>query len=250
MHQESLTYTCGDMLCKGHLVFDESLKTKRPAIVIAHAWRGQDNFARQKAEELAKLGYVAFAADLYGDGIEVKTNEEAQALMLPLFINRQLLRDRILSAFETVAQLAYVDKDRIGAIGFCFGGLTVIELLRSGANVRGVVSFHGVLGNSIGNIKANIIPPKKPIKGSLLILHGHQDPLVSKEDIASIQSEFTQLDVDWQMHIYGHTVHAFTNPELADFKQGLAYNELANQRSWQAMRLFFDEIFGEKHNTK
>jgi dienelactone hydrolase len=243
MHQETLTYTCGDILCKGHLAFDERAAAKRPAVIIAHAWHGQDDFARQKALELAKLGYIAFAADLYGNGIEVKTNEEAQALMLPLFINRQLLRDRIVSAFNAAAKLDFVDKKRMGAIGFCFGGLTVIELLRAGANVRGVVSFHGVLGDSREDIKAHTVPPVEPIKGSLLILHGHQDPLVSKEDIASIQSEFTQLGVDWQMHIYGHSVHAFTNPEVSDFKGGLAYNKLASQRSWQAMRQFFNEIF-------
>lgn len=243
MHHEKVAYHCGETACQGVLFYEEPLTSPRPAVIVAHAWRGQDNFARQKAQELAKLGYIAFAADIYGGGIEVNTDEKAQALMMPLFINRRLLRERIVAAFETVANLAYVDKGKIGAIGFCFGGLTVIELLRSGAPVRGVVSFHGVLGNTLRSNTAATQPPAKDIRGSLLILHGHQDPLVSQADILSIQSEFTQLGVDWQMHIYGHTVHAFTNPDVSDFKSGMAYNKLAAQRSWEAMRNFFHAIF-------
>lgn len=246
MHQETINYSSGETSCKGFLAYEDSGLPKKPAVIISPAFRGLDDFARNKAKELAKLGYVAFAADIYGNGLEVKSNEEAEALMMPLFINRQLLRERIISAFNTVSALSLVDKDKIGAIGFCFGGLTVIELLRSGAPVRGVVSFHGVLGNSLKNNKANTVPPAAGIKGSLLILHGNLDPLVSQEDILAIQSEFTNLKVDWQMHIYGHTVHAFTNPVVADFKGGMAFNELANLRSWRSMQNFFEEIFKRK----
>jgi dienelactone hydrolase len=243
MQQTAITYKCGETPCRGVLVHDENITTPRPAVIVAHAWRGQDDFARHKAVDLAKLGYIAFAADIYGQGIEVKTDEEAQALMLPLFMNRQLLRERIVSAYDTVSNLPYVDKGKIGAIGFCFGGLTVIELLRSGRPARGVVSFHGVLGNTLKSAIANTQPPAKSISGSLLILHGNLDPLVSQNDILAIQSEFTQLGVDWQMHIYGHTVHAFTNPEVSDFKNGMAYDKLADRRSWKAMCNFFQEIF-------
>ena len=243
MHQETVTYPCEGTSCKGYLVYDTSSTAKRPAILIVPAFRGLDDFVRKKTHELAEAGYAAFAADLYGNGLEVKTNEEAQALMMPLFINRQLLRHRITSAFDALAKMPFVDTNKIGAIGFCFGGLTVIELLRSGAGVRGVVSFHGALGDTLWGIKADVVPPAKDIKGSLLILHGNQDPIVSLDDILSIQSEFTKAGVDWQMNIYGHTVHAFTNPQVSDFKGGYAFNELANRRSWQAMHCFFDEIF-------
>jgi dienelactone hydrolase len=242
MQEEIIHYKQGKDTFQGYLVYDPEIKTPRPAILVAHAWRGQDDFAKSKAIELAKQGYLAFVADVYGNGVHVKTNEEAQALMLPLFIHRKLLRDRICAAYETVAKHKLVDPHKIGAIGFCFGGLTVIELLRSGVNLRGVVSFHGLLGDTLGENKAIIAPISNDIKGAILILHGHDDPLVSSTDIKAIQKELTDAKVDWQMHIYGHAVHAFTNPEALDVSSGMAYNAKANRRSWQTMRDFFKEI--------
>lgn len=242
MEKEILKYSCGETVCKGWLVHNEIVKEPRPAILIAPAWRGLDNFAKNKAEELARLGYVAFAADIYGGGKHVDSDEEAAKLMQPLFCNRALLRERICGAYETLIKQRLVDKKRVGAIGFCFGGLTVIELLRSGTPVRGVASFHGVLGNSLGDLQAELAPNAEKIKGSLLILHGADDPLVSSGDIAQIQQEFNAAKVDWQMNIYGHTVHAFTNPDVRDPTKGLAFNEKANHRSWIAMKNFFDEV--------
>lgn len=242
MREEIIHYKQGNDNFQGYLVYDPSIKAKRPAIIIAHAWMGQDGFAKSKAFELARLGYLAFAADVYGNGIHVNTTQEAQALMLPLFINRKLLRDRICAAYETITQHHLADPNKIGAIGFCFGGLTVIELLRSGVNLRAGVSFHGLLGNTLHEHQALVVPTSSHISGSLLILHGHDDPLVSSADIQSIQQELTKAKVDWQMHIYGHTVHAFTNPEAADLSSGMAYNAKANHRSWQSMRDFFKEI--------
>lgn len=245
MQQETIEYICGDTLLKGFLAYDPTLNIKRPAVIVAHAWKGQDDFARNKAIALAEIGYVGFAADVYGNGISVHTDDEAQALMLPLFLNRQLLRDRINAAFDLVKEFPIVDPSQIGAIGFCFGGLTVIELLRSGADVRGVVSFHGVLGNTVANQRATCPPNAEKMDSSILILHGNDDPLVTPEDIRSLQKELTEAGVDWQMNIYGHAVHAFTNPELQDVKTGLAFDIKANYRSWIAMSTFFDEIFIE-----
>lgn len=243
MEREKITYKCGDVTCKGYFVYNEIVKEPRPGILIVHAWQGLDDFAKEKTEELAKLGYVAFAADIFGEGKTASNNEEAAQLMMPFFLNRNLLRERINAALEAFTKLNLVDKKRIGAIGFCFGGLTVIELLRSGANVKGCVSFHGVLGNTMGGQTATVEPNAEKIKGSLLILHGHDDPLVSKEDISNIQKEFTEADVDWQMHVYGHAVHAFTNPKVKDPSTGLAFNEKANERAWQSMKNFFQSIF-------
>jgi len=242
MERETLKYSCGETTCKGVLVYNEIVKEPRPAIIIAPAWRGLDNFAKKKAEELARLGYVAFAADIYGEGKNVESDEEAAKLMQPLFCDRALLRERICGAYEALIKHRLVDKKRIGAIGFCFGGLTVIELLRSGTPVRGVVSFHGVLGNTLGEHHATLASNAEKIKGSLLILHGADDPLVSSEDIVQIQQEFNTAKVDWQMDIYSHTVHAFTNPDVKDTAKGLAFNERANDRSWIAMKNFFDEV--------
>lgn len=243
MERLTVTYKCGETTCKGYYVYNEIVKEPRPAILIAHAWRGLDDFAKEKAEELAKLGYVAFAADLYGEGKTANTDEQAAALMLPLFLDRSLLRERIGAAYDVLSKQRLADKKKIGAIGFCFGGLTVIELLRSGLPVKGVVSFHGVLGNAMGDAVAKVEFNADLIKGSLLILHGHDDPLVSAKDIADIQKEFTTAGVDWQMHIYGHTVHAFTNPKVKNVETGLAFNKTANDRAWQSMRNFFESLF-------
>lgn len=228
---------------RGYLAYDETDASHRPAVIIAHAWKGQDDFARDKAEFLAELGYVGFAADLYGDGISVETNDEAGAMMAPLFIDRNTLRNRIVAAYNTVAEHERVDAERMGAMGFCFGGLTVIELQRSGVNLKGVVSFHGLLGDTLGDIKAQTVPSADKLYGSLLILHGYRDPLVSKEDIDNAQKEFSKADIDWQMHIYGDASHAFTNPNANEPDSGLLYHQKTEQRSLLTMRNFFSEVF-------
>lgn len=242
VHTEIITYSCGDRTFKGYLAMPKTTQ-KAPGIIIAHAWMGQDEFARKKAIALAELGYAAFAADLYGDGKTAKTSDEALELMMPLFLDRHLLQQRMIAAYETLKTNPLVDKERIGAIGFCFGGLAAIELFRSGAFVRGVASFHAVLGSKLGNQQATVLPISKEIQGKILILHGHDDPLVSKEDIESIQNELTQAKIDWQMIIYGRTSHAFTNPEAHETSLGLIYNASAEKRSWQSMRNFFEEVF-------
>ncbi len=245
MKQEFVSYQIENKIFKGYWAFPKGEVTqRRPAILIAHAWRGQDQFVRQKAEALAELGYIAFAVDLYGDGKFATSDDEAHHLMEPLFQDRALLQKRILAAYDVVRQHSAVDPSKIGAIGFCFGGLTVIELLRSGADVKAVVSFHGVLGNQRGDLRAKTVPIAKSIKGSLLILHGYEDPLVSQQDIANMQKELSDAKVDWQMNIYSHTSHAFTNPDAHDKEKGLMYQALSSERAWWAMIHFFSERFG------
>jgi dienelactone hydrolase len=247
MKHEKITYQIDGKAYHGYWAFptgEDPTVQRRPAIIVAHAWMGQDQFARHKAEALAELGYMGFAADVYGEGRTASSPEEAQRLMMALFQDRALLQKRICAAFDVVRQHPGVDHSRVGAIGFCFGGLTVIELLRSGADVKGVVSFHGVLGNKIGNREAKTVPIAKSIKGSLLILHGYEDPLVSLEDITNMQRELNDAKVDWQMNIYGHTSHAFTNPEAHDKEHGLVFQPLSSERAWWSMIHFFCERFG------
>lgn len=240
MNEEIITYQAGNLSCKGFLATPDNGQ-KCPGILVAHAWRGQDDFARQKARELAQMGYVALVVDVYGNGICV-SNEEAPAMMQPLFLDRALLQERILAGFDALAKDPRVDASRIGAIGFCFGGLTVIELLRTGASVKGVVSFHGVLGDGAGANQAKPGIRAKKINGSILILHGHNDPLVNADDIANIQKELTEAGADWQMNIFGHTAHAFMNPVAQDHAHGMIYNEKTAKRAWQDMIEFFKEI--------
>lgn len=244
MRQQTESYKIDNQTFKGHWAFPEGEPYKRPAILVAHAWMGQDHFARHKAEELAKLGYIAFAADVYGEGKTASSGEEAKNLMLPLFQDRALLQKRILGAFEVVKNHPDVDPNNIGGIGFCFGGMTILELFKSGVDLKGVVTFHAVLGTQMGEFKAKTIPIAKGIKGSLLVLHGQEDPLVSQEDIQNFQKSFTEANVDWQMNIYSHTSHAFMNPEAHDIKGGLVYQPRTCERAWWAMIHFFSERFG------
>lgn len=247
MKHEKVSYEIDGQSYSGYWAFpagDEIADERRPAIIVAHAWMGQDHFALRKAEELAALGYIGFAADLYGDGKNAAGADEAWRLMMPLFEDRLLLQKRIRKAFDVVSGNPRVDPGKIGIIGFCFGGLMAIELLRSGAPVKGAVSFHGVLGNAIGECAAKRAPIANGIKGSLLMLHGVDDPLVSVDDILGLQRELSEAEVDWQMNIYSHTSHAFTNPQAHDTKNGLIYNSKSSDRAWWAMIHFFSECFG------
>lgn len=243
MLTEVIHYRHAGLEFKGYLAKPSQQTKKLPAIIVAHAWFGQDEFARKKAEALAALGYVAFAADLYGNGVTARNSEEALKLMLPLFLDRKLLRERMNAALEALKKQSCVDQEAIGAIGFCFGGLSVIEFMRSGAHVKGIVSFHGLLGNTLGKYQATPLPNSEKIHGSLLILHGYKDPLVPHSDVLSIQSELTKANVNWQMNIYGQASHAFTNPEANDESGGMLFNQQVADRAWQAMAYFFNETF-------
>lgn len=236
MIQETLIYYSGSLKCVGALFTKE--KTKRPVVLVAPAFRGQDDFAREQARRLADLGYVGLALDIYGNGTSVTTNEEAAALMMPLYVDRKELRNRMIAGVEAAKTLPYADTGRMGAIGFCFGGLAAIELLRSGAPLKGVVSFHGVLSHDQAKTE-----PTYPIQGSLLVLDGAQDPLVPWSDLENLKKEMTDAGADWEIDIYGHTVHAFTNPEVHDKKSGLAYNPKIAKRAFQKMENFFHEVF-------
>lgn len=243
MIAENINYSSSGKNFKGFLAAPDHAKDKKlPAVLVAPAWRGLDEVAKDNARALAGLGYVGFAVDLYGNGKLAQNDDEALELMLPLFIDRKLLRQRIGAAYETIKKHPSVDPSRIGAIGFCFGGLTVIELLRSGADVRGVASFHGVLGNKMGEHTATESPAEK-MKGALLIMHGNDDPMVSASDLSAVKEEFTNAGVDWQLYIYGNTLHAFTNPQANDPSHGKKFNPKAAKRAWSSMCQFFSELF-------
>lgn len=221
---------------EGLLCFDDQQSLPLPTVLIAHAWAGRDAFACDKAKKLAQLGYAAFALDMYGKGVLGSSVEENSALMSPFMKDRMMLQRRMSAALEAVRVLKPVDPKRIAAMGFCFGGLCVLDLARSGADLRGVVSFHGLLG-APGNTRGNKINAK------VLVLHGHDDPMVPVEDIRLLQQELSEAGSDWQMHVYGNTMHAFTNPVANDPGFGTVYEPRADRRSWQSMRAFFEECF-------
>jgi dienelactone hydrolase len=243
MQTEIVTYSLGKHNFKGYVAKGKETSHKKPAVIVAHAWRGLDHFAKSKAEYLAGLGYIGFAADYYGDGVIAQSDERAAELMTPLFFDRKELQNRLIAAYETVKKMPEVDPNKIAIIGFCFGGLAAIELFRSGTPIRGALTFHAVLANAKGGKKAQTVPIASGIQGSLLVLHGNDDPLVSQQDLQGFMAEMTKANVDWEIDIYGHTVHAFTNPEVHDIHSGMAFNTKANNRSWLAAERFFTEIF-------
>lgn len=241
MRTESLEYGREAPRFKGYLAYPQG-KGPHPAILIVHSWRGLTDFEKEKACLLAEMGYLAFAVDLYGNGTVATDDSHALELMTPLFLDRSTLRERVLEAFNEIAQNPLVNPKKIGAIGFCFGGLSVIELLRSGVAVKGVVSFHGAFGSHLGEQIAKTVPLASKVEGAILILHGYDDPLVPQHDIQQLQEELTTAQVDWQMNIYGNTSHAFTNPLANNPAGGLVYNPVVAKRAWLAMQQFFSEI--------
>jgi len=226
----------GDVLLEAFFAFDDALVGRRPAVLINHTWVGRDDFVAEKAIKLAELGYVGFAVDMYGKGVIGTSPEQNSALMQPFMEDRLLLQKRVQAALYAVKLLPWVDDHNIAAIGFCFGGLCVLDLARSGSDLKGVVSFHGLLGAPDNSLD-------KPIKAKVLALHGHDDPLATPDQVLAFEQEMTLAGVDWQLHSYGHTAHAFTNPLANDSDHGMVYRAHADSRSWLAMKNFLSEIF-------
>lgn len=236
LQTKKIEYSHQGKLFEGYCAYDDRGLTKKPAVLSFHDWSGRNDLACQKVEQLAELGYVGFAVDLYGKGVIGETKEEKSALIQPLLADRKLLQERILAALATVQALEYVNTAKIAAIGFCFGGLCALDLARSDVEVRGVVSFHGLL-----NAPAN--QPPKATRTKILVLHGHDDPMVPPEQVLAFETEMTSVRADWQLIAYGNTMHGFTNPQANDPAFGTVYNALVNKRSWLAMKRFLEEIF-------
>ena len=229
-----VNYRDGQTECFGHLALPPG-DGPFPVVLINHAWAGQSDFERDKAEALARLGYAGFAADNYGGGRVGANPEENRAMMKPLIADRAVLRQRLLSALTAARAIEEVDASRVAAIGFCFGGLCALDVARSGADLRGVVSFHGLLS------PAGLSPQK--ILAKVLVLHGYDDPSVPPEAAMAFASEMSRVGADWQLHAYGGTMHAFTNPLANSPASGLLYSEPAARRSWQSMTTFLEEVF-------
>ncbi|CAM2917069.1 dienelactone hydrolase family protein [Legionella worsleiensis] len=231
-----IKYKDGTTECRGFIAYDSSLSHPLPAVMVVHDWVGRSERMCTKAEELAAMGYVGFAVDMYGDARTGADKTARRALMAPLMQDRRILLSRIMAAVQFLNQFACADKAKIAAIGYCFGGLCVLDLARSLAAIKGVVSFHGLLH-----------PPKhvpqEPIKSKILVLHGYDDPLVPPEQVQQFADEMNQRKADWQIHMYGHTQHSFTNPEAHDDEMGLHYNERADHRSWTTTLTFLRELF-------
>jgi len=237
LRTEAVKYRHGDVELEGYLAYDDSFTGKRAGVLVIHEWWGLNDYVRGRANQLAGLGYVAFAADMYGGGVTARTAEEAAEMSGKYNRDRALMRARARAGLAVLTEHPLVDRGRVAAMGYCFGGGAVLELARDGAPLRGVVSFHGSLSTPSPGDAANI-------KGAVLVLHGALDPFVTDKDIAAFKDEMTKGRVDWQLVMYGGAVHSFTNPASGgDPSRGVAYDERADRRSWEAMEAFFEEIF-------
>ena len=237
----TIDYQDGDRLLEGLIAWDDAHDKLRPGVMVCHAWAGRSQFEDNKAIELARLGYTGFALNLYGKGVLGSGPDENAALMTPFLDDRPMLQKRLLLSMETMRNQPEVDESSVAAIGFCFGGLCVLDIARTGADIDGVVSFHGLFG-SPGNTSGN------KIKAKILALHGWNDPMATPDSVVALGEELTAMGADWQLHGYGNTMHAFTNPEANDPDMGTVYSESADRRSWMAMQNFLVELFGDQLN--
>ena len=228
-------YRAGDTACDGVIAFPKG-EGRKPAVLVVHDWMGVSPFVNEKIVQLSKMGYVAFGADVYGKGVRPANGGEAGKLAGQYKSDRALFRARLTAAFQELVKHPLVDPKRIVAIGYCFGGTGVIELARSGADLVGVISFHGGLDSPTP-------ADGKNIRAKVLALHGADDPYVPAADVLAFQEEMRASKVDWQFVAYGGAVHAFTNPAAGtDNSKGAAYNAAADARSWREMEQFLAEV--------
>ena len=231
-------YQDGDVTLEGFLAWDASQKNKSaPAVLVIHQWLGVTEYEKQRCEQLAEMGYVAFAVDIYGKGVRPNRPQDAGKQAAIYKRDRELYRRRLNLGLDQLRAQEGVAKKKIAAIGYCFGGTGALELARSGADIAGVVSFHGGLDSPTP-------ADGKNIKSKILICHGADDPLIPAAEIDAMKTELNKADVDWQMIYYSGAVHSFTQKMAGnDNSKGAAYNENADKRSWAAMKAFFNEIF-------
>jgi dienelactone hydrolase len=232
---EELIYQHADTKLRGWLYRPDHIETPLPAIMIAHDWSGCNDLAKERAKIFAEQGYIGFAIDMYGDGRVGSNNEEKQALMQPLMNNRKYLVERMQIALSVLNNMPKVKQQSIAAIGFCFGGLCVLDLARSGANLKAVVSFHGFLDSPLTG-------DSHGINAHVLALHGYDDPMVSPKNIQDFADEMTKLKANWEIHMYGQTSHAFTNPLASEPEAGLIYQPETARKAFRAMNNFLGDL--------
>lgn len=233
---ETVEYEQGGVPLEGYAAWDDALSGPLPGVLVVHQWMGLGDNERMRADMLAKLGYVAFACDIYGKGVRPTNVKEASEQAQKYESDPALYRARLAAGLSQLANRPQVDRARLVAIGYCFGGAGVLELARSGADVKGVVSFHGILTTSM---------PAKPgdVRCKVLVCQGADDPYAKQADVQALIAEMEAAGVDYEVVLYGHAVHAFTQKAAGDDpSKGAAYNAAADRRSWRAMRDFFDEV--------
>jgi dienelactone hydrolase len=237
---KEVVYKADGISMKGYIASDNAISGKRPGILVVHEWWGQNAYARKRAEDLAALGYTALAVDMYGEGKQAKHPKDAGAFSKAVMSDLNGAKARFKAALSVLRSESSVDPNKIGAIGYCFGGGVVLNMARMGVDLKGVVSFHGSLG-------ASVRAKEDEVKAAVLVAHGAADPFVPVIDIAGLATEMVAANVDYTFHSYPNAQHSFTNPGAdkvgKEFSLPLAYNAEADSRSWEDMKSFFARIF-------
>jgi len=234
---KSITYTHKDKQYVGYMAFDDTVKNRRPGILVVHEWWGLNDFIKAKADELAKLGYVAFAPDMYGDG-KVTIDPEEAGQWYSKIDKSNLYAERAMAGLRVLEENEHVKPGQLAAIGFCFGGTTVLKAAYAGAPLKGVVSFHGHLPAASAREAASVT-------SAMLVLHGAADPHIKPDQVSAFEEALSKSRTDWQIIVFGNAQHGFTNPNASKVGMpGLAYDEQAANRSWNYMRVFLDQLLG------
>lgn len=237
--EEAVTYKANSINANGFIVYDENDTAKKPAVLVVHEWWGLNDYSRKRARQLAELGYVAMAVDMYGDGKTADDPEGAMALAGPFYQNPALAKTRLDAAMQKLKENSHVDPNRIAAIGYCYGGFVVLNAAKQGADLKGVVVFHGNLSGA---------PIKKELlKAKVLVCNGGANSLVSAKETDAFRKGMDAIGADYTYKAYDGALHAFTNPEATEkgkkFKMPVAYNEKADKESWEDMKSFLADIF-------
>lgn len=239
LKEESVNYSADNVSLKGYVVYDENKQGKRPGVLVVHEWWGLGDYERNRAKQLAEMGYIAMAVDMYGDGKKADNPQEAMALVAAFSKNPRAVKTRIDAALQKLKSYRQIDTANIAAIGYCFGGGVVLNAAKLGADLKGVVSFHGNLAG---------VPPKKELlKAKVLVCHGEADKFVSPQDVAAFKKGMDSVHADYTFKAYPNATHAFTNPKSTEtgkkFNMPIEYNAVADSTSWNDMKVFFGRIF-------
>lgn len=235
MKEEEVTYGSDTTKLNGYVVFDENKQGKRPVVLVVHEWWGVNDYVRSRAKQLAEMGYLAMAVDMFGGAATASNPEEAQKLATPFYMNPALTKTRLDAAMAKIKEYSQADTSNIAAIGYCFGGFVVLNAAKLGADLKGVVSFHGGLAGAPIN--------KDLLKAKVLVAHGGSDPFVPEAEVAAFRKGMDSINADYTFKVYPNATHAFTNPNATNagkkFNIPIAYNPAADSASWIDMKTFF-----------
>ena len=239
LKEESITYTGDNVTMNGYIVYDENIEGPRPAVLVVHEWWGLNDYGKMRARELAKLGYIAMALDMYGNGKQADNPDSANKLATPFYVNLQMAKTRFDAALAKLKSYSQADGNRTAAIGYCFGGAQVLNMAKLGDDLKAVVSFHGNL---------NVVPANKDLlKAQVLVCHGGADPFVPQAEVDQFKKQMDSIGAKYIFKVYQGATHAFTNPDATamgeKFKIPIKYDAAADSASWKDMKDFFDTIF-------